>query len=127
MSDIAKLNLCEYEEWKQLVYARIEEVGSIKKVAEELGYARPSLSLALRDKYVGDTAAIEQKVLETFGHFECPFLKTKISRRQCRAYQERDAPTQNPVEMRHWRVCQNCKYKVEKQSKKKFSLIRNYL
>ncbi|WP_372405004.1 LysR family transcriptional regulator [Acinetobacter piscicola] len=114
MSDIAKLNLCEQEEWKRLVYARIEELGSMTKVAKELGYARPSLSLALRDKYIGNTALIEQKVLETFGQFECPFLKIKISRQQCRAYQERDAPTQNPAEMRHWRACQKCTYKIEK-------------
>ncbi len=112
MSDTAKLHLCE--PWKQLVYERIEELGSIRKVAEELGYARPSLSLALRGKYKGDTATIEQKVMEILGPFECPFLKSKISLRTCRAYQERDAPTQNPAEMRHWRACQKCTYKIEK-------------
>ena len=109
MSDTVKLHLCK--EWKQLVYARIEEVGSMTKVAKELGYARPSLSLALNGKYKGNTHSIEQKVLETFGQFECPFLKRTISRLQCRTYQEREAPTQNPAEMRHWRSCQNCQYK----------------
>ena len=111
MSDTVQLHLCDPEEWKHLVYARIEEVGSMTKVAKELGYARPSLSLALRNKYNGNTAFIEQKVLETFGQFECPFLKNTISRQQCLMYQNRDAPTQNPAEMRHWRFCQNCKYK----------------
>lgn len=35
--------------WIQLVEQRIEQLGTIQKVADELGYARPSLSLALRE------------------------------------------------------------------------------
>ncbi|MFH7805474.1 hypothetical protein [Acinetobacter sp. BSP-53] len=51
-------------EWIVLVEQRIEQLGSIQKVAEELGYARPSLSLALRGKYVGNTDRLEQTVMK---------------------------------------------------------------
>ena len=51
----------ELPKWKNLVHARIAELGSIQKVADELGYARSSLSLALRDKYVGSTEQLEKE------------------------------------------------------------------
>lgn len=94
--------------WKKLVYARIEELGSIQKVADELGYARSSLSLALRDKYVGSTEQLAKKVIKVLDKVECPYLGYEISRGKCRKFKERDAPTQNPAEMRHWRECQFC-------------------
>ncbi|MBK0062412.1 MULTISPECIES: LysR family transcriptional regulator [unclassified Acinetobacter] len=95
-------------DWKQLVHARIEQLGSIQAVAEELSYSRTSLSLALRGKYVGKTDKLEQRVFEVLGQIQCPFLNQPISTAQCRAYSEREAPTQNPAEMRHWRVCHGC-------------------
>lgn len=94
--------------WKNLVYQRIEQVGSIQKVADELGYARASLSLALNDKYIGSTEKIEKRVMQVLGGIECPHLHEKISVTECYGYKTRDAPTQNPIEMRHWRKCQNC-------------------
>lgn len=103
-----KLPVCEMEPWKQLVYARIDELGSIKKVADELGYARPSLSLALRDKYVGSTEKLIKCVMRVLGQVQCPYLRKSISPSDCSAYREREAPTQNPAEMRHWRACQTC-------------------
>ena len=94
--------------WKQLVHSRIKAVGSIQKVADELGYARASLSLALRDKYIGSTERLEQTVIRVLGSVNCPHLGQEITPDQCQAYKHREAPTQNPADMRHWRTCQQC-------------------
>jgi len=95
-------------DWKQLIYKRIQELGSIKKVADELGYARPSLSLALNDKYIGNTDKLVKTVYRVLGQINCPYLEKKITPDECRAFHSREAPTQNPAEMRHWRKCQTC-------------------
>lgn len=97
------------EKWKQLVYARKEQLGSIQKVADELEYSRTSLSLALRDKYIGSTEKLVTRVFEVLSTVECPYLNESITFIQCAEYRERDAPTQNPTQMRHWRKCQSCK------------------
>lgn len=104
----------ENEKWKQLVYARKKQLGSIQKVADELGYARTSLSLALRDKYIGSTEKLEKRVFEVLSTVECPYLNESITLTQCVTYKERDAPTQNPTQMRHWRKCQNCTLGINK-------------
>ena len=44
----------ELEYWKQLVEQRKEQLGSLQKVANELGYSRTSLSLALRRLNIHD-------------------------------------------------------------------------
>jgi len=107
-------------EWKQLVYNRIKTVGSIQKVADELGYARASLSLALRDKYIGSTERLEQTVIRVLGSVNCPHLGQIITPEQCQAYKHREAPTQNPADMRHWRACQQCPLACKKNRKEIF-------
>ena len=49
-----------------------------------------------------------KKVLAVLGKIECPYLQHEISSVDCQKYKDRDAPTQNPAEMRHWRACQSC-------------------
>ncbi|OTG87675.1 LysR family transcriptional regulator [Acinetobacter sp. ANC 4558] len=95
-------------EWISLVESRIEQLGSIQKVADELGYARTSLSLALRGKYIGSTERLERTVMKVLGSVTCPHLEKQISPDECISFRERNAPTQNPAEMRHWRACQQC-------------------
>ena len=105
-------------EWMVLVEQRIEQLGSIQKVANELGYARPSLSLALRGKYVGNTDRLEQTVMRVLGSVQCPHLNQELSPDECINFRERDAPTQNPAEMRHWRACQQCEVACKKKKRK---------
>lgn len=95
-------------EWKQLVYVEVEQLGSIQKVADKIGYSRVSLSLALRDKYIGSTKTLEEKVLRVLGDVSCPYLQKTISPTDCSENKNREAPTQNPTDMRFWRKCQNC-------------------
>ena len=101
--------------WIELVENRIEQLGTIQKVADELGYARPSLSLALRGKYVGSTDRLEKIVMRVLGSIHCPHLDQLISQEACAGFHEREAPTQNPVEMRHWRACQKCPHACVKK------------
>lgn len=96
------------DDWKALVEDRIEQTGSIQAVADEIGYARSSLSLALKDKYIGSTKKIEAAVLKRYANVLCPYLQVELSKSACLAYKNREAPTQNPAEIRHWRACQKC-------------------
>lgn len=102
-------------EWIVLVEQRIQQLGSIQKVADELGYARPSLSLALRGKYIGNTDRLEKTVIRVLGAVHCPHLEQELSPEACIQFREREAPTQNPAEMRHWRVCQQCPHACNKK------------
>lgn len=66
-------------QWIVLVEQRIQQLGSIQKVADELGYARPSLSLALRGKYIGNTDRLEKTVIRVLGAVHCPHLEQELS------------------------------------------------
>lgn len=105
-------------QWVVLVEQRIEQLGSIQKVADELGYARPSLSLALRGKYVGSTERLEETVLKVLGSVHCPILDRILEADECVQFREREAPTQNPAEMRFWRACQQCPVACRKKNRK---------
>lgn len=104
--------------WVVLVEQRIEQLGSIQKVADELGYARSSLSLAIRGKYVGSTERLEETVLKVLGSVHCPILDKSLEADECVQFREREAPTQNPAEMRFWRACQKCPVACRKKNRK---------
>jgi DNA-binding transcriptional regulator YdaS (Cro superfamily) len=104
--------------WILLVEQRIEQLGSIQKVADELGYARPSLSLALSGKYKGSTDRLETTVIKMLGSVSCPHLNRELTPDECISFRDRNAPTQNPAEMRHWRACQKCPVACKKKSRK---------
>lgn len=106
--------------WKQLVHQEIETLGSIQKVADAIGYARSSLSLALRDKYIGSTDQLEKTVIRVLGNVLCPYLDKKITPQECRNNTNREAPTQNPADMRFWRSCQVCTVSIKPRDKDKW-------
>jgi hypothetical protein len=56
------------------------------KVADELEYSRTSLSLALRDKYIGSTEKLVTRVFEVLSTVECPYLNESITFIQCAEY-----------------------------------------
>ncbi len=67
--------------WILLVEQRIEQLGSIQKVADELGYARPSLSLALSGKYKGSTDRLETTGHQNAGKCQLPSPKSRVNSR----------------------------------------------
>ena len=91
------------------------------KVAVMLGISPAALSQVLNasGKYgTGEakTDRIADRVLHTFGRFECPHLTEQaeggesivITAEQCRAYAHRDVPIGSPRELQHWQACQQC-------------------
>lgn len=102
------MSIHENEKWRELINIELAKNRSITAIAKDLGYARASLSLCLAGKYIGSTAKIEQKIVEVFGAVFCPYFSREIAQSECVAYSQREAPTQNPTGMRHWRLCQNC-------------------
>lgn len=77
-------------------------------VAAKIDCSRSAVSLALAGKYPANASKFEQKVLVALGRVECPHLKEEISRKDCRDYHTRAAPTSSAFAMRHWRACQGC-------------------
>lgn len=98
----------EFGAWRALVQAELDKGRSITAIANDLGYARTSLSLVLAGKYIGSPKRICKKIVEVFGQVDCPYLEQVIRPEQCVGLSERDAPTHNPSEMKHWRACQRC-------------------
>lgn len=95
--------------WRDLIQAKLDQGASLTALAQEIGYARTSLSLAFSGKYKGSTDTLAKRVVEVFSTVQCPHLNESITTSQCAAYREREAPTHNPTQMRHWRKCQSCK------------------
>lgn len=95
---------------------RVEVAKSnITQVAAKLGYARPSISLALSGNYKGSTDKLATAVLNTFdaGIF-CPHLQQPIGDDDCAEFQSRPIPQSNASALRHWRACQNCELAVSR-------------
>lgn len=82
--------------------------GGIKKVSEQLGISRSTLSLVLSGKYIASTEHVAQKVLQVLSRVQCPHLQMDITHQQCRENSTRDAPTTSPRQMKFWRACQTC-------------------
>ena len=94
------------------------------KVAALLGVSAPMLSQVLNGsgKYgTGEagTDRISDRVLHTFGRYECPHLTEQsegcvpvvITADQCRAFAHRLVPIGSPRELQHWQACQQCPHK----------------
>lgn len=86
-----------------------ERLGSIKAVAEALGYKRPSVSMALAGKYQGDTKHLRARIFEVFAdRVLCPHLSRDIPPADCRTFRERPIPTSPLAAVKHWQACRIC-------------------
>lgn len=100
-----------------LVSAEVAKRGSIKAVAAAIGYARPSLSLAMRGGYSGSVASMAAKIRETFaGQVACPHLAREIPAFDCKGNRERSIPTAEPIALKLWAVCQACPNNPKRRS-----------
>jgi hypothetical protein len=82
--------------------------GGLGLVAAELGYSKSALSLVLNHKYDSSTARIEEAVLRTYGHIDCPFEARNLSAADCRFWREHDHPTSSSWAQAHWNACLEC-------------------
>ena len=95
--------------WRQILREEVENAGSIQAVANQLGYARTSISLALGDNYKGRTDKIRAKVIATFcDRIICTHTGSDMSQFDCTDYRDRALPQSDPEELRHWLTCQSC-------------------
>jgi hypothetical protein len=100
--------------WLQLLKQAIND-SSNQAVADKLDVCRASVSLAARGKYPAKTDKIEARVLDVFARLTCPHTGEDIGHAECRAMSTSAVPTSSPQAMRHWRACQSCQHKGEKQ------------
>ena len=93
---------------------------SIADVARRLGYKRPTISMALRGKYVGDTRKIRARIFEVFAdRIDCPFLGADITPDDCRMAREKSIPSGPRAAIDHWRACRHCVFNPDNLLKKK--------
>ncbi len=100
--------------WITVLRQAIKDLKSQQVVADKLGYARPTVTLALNGKYVGSTQKIEAKVMAVFGRVVCPYLTSEITADICRGHATGEPPLHNPSAMRHYRACQSCPMNLAK-------------
>ena len=84
---------------------------SYAEIARRIGYARPSLSLALSGGYTGNTDTIGTAYVNYRKQVLCPYTQTTVSRQYCAKHALGAAPTHNPAALRHWRACQGCEHR----------------
>jgi len=113
-------------EWLAILRADAAATGSISKTAQRVGISRSAVSQILNccgpyGTGKADTSKVAEKVMNTIGLVECPFLSEyhgkehRITGLQCREYAYREsAPTNSPREMQHWRACQTCPKRVKR-------------
>ena len=96
-------------DWLQILRDEVDKAGSIQAVADKLGYARPSISLALKGDYPGKTDRLKSKVIATFcERVICHHTSTDIAQIECADLRSRPLPQSDAGELRHWLCCQSC-------------------
>ena len=99
------------DNWIAAVKEEAEQDGcSLTLIAEKIGYARPSLSLAVNGGYVGSTDKIRDAYIAYRKQVMCPYVHETVSRQYCIDHATGDAPTHHPAKLRHWQACQKCEY-----------------
>ncbi|WP_375590174.1 helix-turn-helix transcriptional regulator [Hoeflea alexandrii] len=94
--------------WLDLLKAEVAKA-NITQVADAIGYARTSVSLALNGKYSGSTDNLAAAVIRTYSdRVACPFLGVPLTRPDCDGYRSRAIPQSNAQALRHWRACRSC-------------------
>lgn len=102
------------DNWVDAVHEEKQKTGiSYAKIARRIGYARPSLSLALSGNYTGDTKTIGEAYVADRKQVLCPYASITVSRSYCHQHALGQAPTHKPSALRHWRACQYCPHKPE--------------
>lgn len=95
--------------WLNILQEQVEKNGSIQAVANQLGYSRPAISLALKGNYPGGTDRLAAKVIATFcDRIICPHTKHDISQGDCTDLRTRPLPQSDVSELRQWSACQSC-------------------
>lgn len=99
------------DNWVEAVKEEAEQENcSLTLIAQRIGYARPSLSLAINGGYIGSTDKIRDAYIAYRKQVLCPYIGETVSRSYCIEHATGDAPTHHPAKLRHWQACQRCEY-----------------
>ncbi|MDO8931358.1 MAG: hypothetical protein Q7U97_03100 [Rhodocyclaceae bacterium] len=103
--------------WRQLFDQALSDAdGNKTVVADQLGVSRTMVSLVAADKYHSRLDKFAQVVLDAYDGFDCPHLGSRVTANDCKTHALRACPTSSAREARHWRACQGCANKPEKES-----------
>lgn len=83
---------------------------SVAEVARKINVPRSTLSLVVNEKYPASPKNVLFKFEAVYGGVECPHLNRRLTRAECGRYQTRQRPS-GPIDLAHWRACQNCEFK----------------
>jgi hypothetical protein len=110
--------MTDLSNWRPLFDAALDAAkGNKAVVAEQLDVSRTMVSLVANDKYHARLDAFAQRVIDTYGGFDCPHLGERITGNACKAYALRAAPTSSARDARHWLACQTCPHKPTEVTK----------
>lgn len=87
-----------------------------RAVAERLGVSRPTLSVLVNG--LGEygnggakTDRFEMRYRQAFEQIPCPHTGETVGIQHCRGKALQHPPTHNPLQLNHWKACQDCQYK----------------
>lgn len=95
------------EIWLDLLRKRCDEIGTAA-CAKELGYSRPSVSMARAGKYPAAVGKLRAAVIKAYSRCDCPFLGAEINALECRSHRCRALPQSNSEALRFWAACRGC-------------------
>jgi hypothetical protein len=98
----------------QALQRAVHTYGTQSAVAEQLGRSAATVNQALKGKYRGDLADLEQRIRGVLLNLtvECPVLR-EISAKTCLDEQSRPLVFSNPLRVRLHRSCKACPHRKE--------------
>lgn len=101
--------------WLELLNLKVAQYGR-RKVEDETGMSKTTLSQVLNQKYPGNLDNIEAKVLSAYTNISvvCPVLG-EIAVKRCNAEQIKPFSFSNPQRVRLFRACSNCPHRTNQQ------------
>jgi hypothetical protein len=94
--------------WLELLKKKVEELGR-RKVEQDTGMSKTTLSLVLNNKYMGSISNIESQVNLAYAKIEveCPVLG-KIRMIRCVTEQKKPLTLSNPQRIKLFKACAIC-------------------
>ncbi len=105
-------------DWRALLDAGLERLGSKAALAGRLGFSRAYVSRVMNPE--GKSGIPEphdtfvQRVIERLSGVECPISHRPPARSECDKAND-PAPIHNPIAVQLWRKCQTCPHKPNPQ------------
>ena len=95
-------------DWRAIFDAALAERGPVK-LAARLGYNNHTLVCRVAKGHVQASAAFRARVIDRLHVVaQCPATGLEQPRSECKRIGCGPAPTQNPLAMRIWKLCQTC-------------------